>query len=104
MDTLKTAYKILYALEHRGGEKYAGQLISPEALDVPEDKWFEVMGTLIDEGYISGVKIGKDILGERFADIERAKITMKGAEYLSENGTMKKIGKIATNIISFVKK
>lgn len=69
-------------------------MISPEALDVPEDKWFEVMGTLIDEGYISGVKIGKDILGERFADIERAKITMKGAEYLSENGTMKKSARL----------
>lgn len=103
MDTLKVAYKILYALEHRGSEKYTGQIISPAALGVPEDKWFEVMDTLIDEGYIAGVKIGKDILGERFADIEHAKITMKGAEYLSENGTMKKIAKIATNIIPFVK-
>lgn len=103
MNTLQIAYKILYNLEHKKDADYMGQLISPTALKVPEDKWLEVMESLIDEGYISGAKIGTDILGNQYADIKNTKITMKGAEYLNENSTMKKIAKVATDIIKIAK-
>lgn len=103
MNTLHIAYKILYSLEHDGKSDYMGKLISPAALDVPEDKWLEVLQTLLDEGYISGVKIGKDVLGNQYVDVKHAKITMKGAEYLSENSTMKKFAKIATDVITIAK-
>lgn len=103
MDTLQIAYRILYELEHKEKADYMGWRISPAALNVDEDKWLEVLQTLLDEEYITGVKIGKDILGNQYADVKRAKITMKGAEYLSENSTMKKFAKIATNVITIVK-
>lgn len=103
MNTLHIAYKILYSLEHEKKADYMGKLISPTALDVPADKWQEVLESLVDEGYISGVKFGKDILGNEFVDVKRAKITMKGAEYLSENSAMKKFAQIATNVITVVK-
>lgn len=103
MNTLHIAYKILYSLEHEEKADYMGKLISPAALDVPEDKWLEVLQTLLDEGYISGVKIGKDVLGNQYVDVKHAKITMKGAEYLSENSVMKKIGQTVTDVITIVK-
>lgn len=102
MDTLQIAYKILYSLEHKKKADYMGQLISPAALDVPEDRWLDVLQTLLDEGYISGAKVGKDILGNQYADVKNVRITMKGAEYLSENSTMRKIAKVATDVITIV--
>ncbi len=103
MDTLQIAYKILHSLEYETKADYMGQLISPDRLDVPEDKWLEVLETLSDEGYISGVKVSKDILGNQYVDVKKAKITMKGAEYLKENSTMKKFGRIATDVITIIK-
>lgn len=103
MDTLQIAYKILYSLEHKKKADYMGQIISPAALDVPEDKWLDVLQTLLDEGYVSGARVGKDILGNQYADVKNIKITVKGAEYLSENSTMRKIAKVATDVITIIK-
>lgn len=99
MDTLKIAYKILYGLEHKGKTDYMGAVISPAKLGVPEDKWLEVIQSLLAEGYVYGVKIQKDILGNQMVDIKTARITIKGAEYLHENSTMRKFAKIATDVI-----
>lgn len=103
MDTLQIAYKILYSLEHKKKADYMGQIISPAALDVPADKWLDVLQTLLDEGYVSGARVGKDILGNQYADVKNIKITVKGAEYLSENSTMRKIAKVATDVITIIK-
>lgn len=104
MDTLQIAYKILNSLEHKEKANYMGQIISPEKLGVPEDKWLEVMQSLLDEGYISGVKVGKDILGDVFVDVTNAKITLKGAEYLRDNKAMRRFAKIATDVITIIKR
>lgn len=103
MDTLKTAYKILYSLEHKKKADYMGKLISPAKLDVSEGEWLDVIRSLLDEGYIAGVKIQMDIIGNQMVDIENARITLKGAEYLRENGAMRKFAQIATDVISIVK-
>lgn len=103
MDTLQIAYKILYALEHDDNAEYKGQLISPEKLGVSDGKWLEVMETLQEEQYISGLIVGKNILGNTRVDISRVKITLKGAEYLRENSTMRKIARIATDVIEIIK-
>lgn len=99
MNTLHIAYKILYSLEHKGKADYMGQVISPEKLGVEPEKWAEVLQSLADEGYVSGVKTGKDILGNPYYNIKNAKITLNGAEYLHENSAMRKIAAIATDII-----
>ncbi len=103
MNTLQIAYKILYSLEHKEKADYMGALISPQKLGVAEDKWLEVLQTLTDEGYIAGAKFGKDILGADFVDINNIRITLKGAEYLHENSAMKKLGKLASNVITIAK-
>lgn len=103
MDTLQIAYKILYSLEHKDRTEYMGQLISPDKLGVPADKWLEVMQTLMDEGYIAGVDVSADIPGETSVNIKAARITLKGAEYLRDNSAMRRLGKAATDVISIVK-
>lgn len=103
MNTLQIAYKILYSLEHKKTAAYMGALISPEKLKIPEDKWLDVVRSLLDEGYIAGVKLNTDILGNQMADIENARITLKGAEYLRENSTMRKIARIATDVVEIGK-
>ena len=99
-DTLSIAYKILYSLEHRKKADYMGKIVSPEKLGVEPGKWAEVIRSLLDEGYIRGVRFSENIIGETEIDIEEIAITLKGAEYLKTNSTMEKIGRVATNIIS----
>lgn len=85
-NTLHVAYLILNALEK-------GKNASPEALNVEEEKWYEVIETLLDEGYIKGVTVKKDIIGNRHVHLEDARITLQGATYLQENSAMVKIAK-----------
>ena len=99
-DTLEIAYQILYNLEHKKKTEYMGTLISPEQLDADPEKWREVVESLVDEGYISGIRFWENICGEQKTDIEKAKITLKGAQYLKENSQMAKFGRIATNVIT----
>ena len=103
MNTLQIAYKILYSLEHKKRADYMGQIISPAALDIPEEEWIDVLQMLLEEGYVSGAKIGKDILGNQYADIRNVKITLKGAQYLSENSAMKRFARVATDVITIIK-
>ena len=102
MDTLHIAYKILYSLEHEDRADYMGLVVSPEKLKVSETEWLKVIRILSNDGYISGVQIQKNVLGETEVDIQDISITMKGVEYLRENNTMKQIAKVATNIISII--
>lgn len=103
MDTLKIAYKILYSLENKKTADYMGAVIGPAKLGVSERKWLEVIRSLLDEGYIAGVTVQEDILGHSLVDIEQARITLKGAEYLHENSAMAKLGQLAANVIDIAK-
>lgn len=103
MDTLQIAYKILYSLEHKKKVDYMGQIISPSALGVDQDQWLDVVQSLLDEKYIAGVEIKKDILGETYVDVKNARITLAGAQYLKENSAMRKIAQIATDVIQIIK-
>lgn len=100
MNTLHIAYKILSGLESRNRDISVAAQIGPAALKLDEADWMEVMRTLVDEGYVAGVDIGTDILGQARADVKRARITMAGAEYLHENSAMKKIAKFASDVIT----
>lgn len=103
MDTLQTAYKILYSLEHKEKGEYMGAVLGPEKIGAEPEKWLEVMQSLVDEGYVAGVRIYTDITGEQVVDLKNARITLKGAEYLHENSAMKKLAKIATDVITIIK-
>lgn len=99
MDTLEIAYRILDSLETGKKCDYMGKIIGPEALGVDTDKWLDVIRNLLDEGYIAGIEIKEDILGNTRVNIASARITLKGAEYLKSNGAMMKFAKIASNVI-----
>ena len=103
MDTLEIAYKILYSLETRRNADYMGKVIGPDALGVDQYKWLEVLQTLVDEGYVSGVSVRNTVLGETTVDVSRARISLRGAQYLQENSAMRKFAKVATNVITLIK-
>lgn len=102
-DTLEIAYKILYRLEHERKSEFMGELISPERLKADPEKWLDVIQTLEDEGYISGVSIRENICGEICVDVGKVKITLSGAQYLKENSAMARFAKLAGNVITVVK-
>ena len=103
MDTLQIAYKILHSLETKKKADYMGTIISPQRLGIEDDEWLDVIRALLDEGYVAGISIKPDIIGNVNVDIRSARITLKGAEYLHENSAMRKLAKIATDVITIVK-
>lgn len=50
---------------------------------------------MVDVGYIKGAKVEYTIDGGTNADVEEARITLKGLEYLQENSIMRKIYRAA---------
>lgn len=100
--TLEIAYKILYGLEHKSHNQSAAEVINPSTLKADPDKWLDVLETLSDEGYISGVSITEDITGETEVEYDHAKITLQGAQYLKENSAMRKIARAMGHLIQAV--
>lgn len=103
MSTLEAAYKILYALEHKGAPEYMGKILSPMALGIETWQYSDVIKTLLEESYITGVSFRENVIGEEEIDIKHARITLKGAQYLKENSAMALFAKTATNVISVAK-
>ena len=99
MGTLEIAYKILYSLEHKDKPEYMGQIIGPEQLGVEQNQWLDVMKELLEGGYITGVSIRENIIGEINVDITKARITIAGAEYLRDNSAFAKFRNVATDVI-----
>ena len=96
------AYKILKKLNNKYNENYTfiGELISPEVLKCNPLEWRDVMEELYREGYITGIYVNTDILGNKEFNIANAKITLKGADYLKTNSAFNDFRNIATDVIS----
>lgn len=85
MDNFKAVYKILAALERAMDcPAFDIRYIGPEALGVTAERWARYLEMLLDVGYIKGVSIRRNILGETIVEAKEARITMKGLEYLQE--------------------
>lgn len=93
MDNFKIIYKILRELEkNMGNEKFSVETISCEKLKVPFEKWEQLLILMQDEGYIKGLVLSKD-LEQTYRHITepiKPQITIKGMEYLADNGFMAK--------------
>lgn len=63
---------------------------SAEHLGVSENRWRSIISMLVDNGYIEGIKIHRSADGYISTSIHFPRITLKGLEYLEENGLMKK--------------
>ena len=99
MDNFKAVYKILASLEQAMDHPaFDIREIGPEKLGVTPERWARYLEMMADVGYIKGVTIRRDILGETIVDAKDARITLKGLEYLQENNIMRKIYNAAKGI------
>lgn len=105
MDNFKIIYKILKYLEScMGQEEIDTTPLTAEALHIGQGRLDEIIGMMLENGYIDGVK-AKSYVNSRtpiILSLSRAKITLKGLEYLEENSMMKKAAKIAAGIIDVI--
>lgn len=92
MDAFKAAYKILTALEKAMDyPDFDISQIGPEALGVSKERWSRYMEMMADVGYIKGVSVRYDILGETQVSVSKLRITLNGLEYLQENSIMQRL-------------
>lgn len=96
-ENFRIIYQILKTLER---SMDADEMTIPTAgmLHISQARWNRLMEMLIDEGYVKGVRITKDIAGNVFADMPDPAITMKGLEFLTENTLMKRAMKASKGI------
>lgn len=99
MDNFKAVYRILSALKKAMDlPGFDVQQIGHEALGATHERWCRYMEMMADVGYITGVEIQRFIAGETSVDARDIQITLKGLEYLQENGIMRKLYKAAKGI------
>lgn len=99
-------YKILRYLDRNAGNEDCDmRMISAEELGIAEVRWEQIMIELAENGYIKGVAYSQ-LLGDKFPHLAQPiqpRITLKGMEYLEENGKMKKAAQIIGGIVDMVK-
>ena len=103
VDNFKAVYKILAALEKAMDRpEFDIMQVGPDTLGVTPERWSRYLEMMADVGYIKGVSIRRDILGEIRVDAKEIRITLKGLEYLQENSVMRKIYNAAKGITEIV--
>lgn len=99
MGNFKAVYRILSALKKAMDlPGFDVQQIWQEALGATHERWCRYMEMMADVGYITGVEIRRFITGETSVDARDIRITLKGLEYLQENGIMRKLCKAAKGV------
>ena len=102
-DHFKCIYRILSTIEIDMDSKgFDIEKISPNILNISEERWVKYINMLIDAGYIKGIEAHYDINEELDININRLEITLKGLEYLSENTIMQRIYKMAKGISEII--
>ena len=99
MDNFKAVYKILSTLEKAMDlPEFDISVIDYKTLGVSKERWSRYIEMMADVGYIKGVRVGTNIIGETIVECDNIRITLKGLEYLQENSIMKKIYNAAKGI------
>ncbi len=102
-DHFKCIYRILSTIENDMNSKsFDIEKMSPNILNISEERWVKYINMLIDAGYIKGIEAHYDIYEELDVNINRLEITLKGLEYLSENTIMQRIYKMAKGISEII--
>ena len=88
MEDFRIIYKILRILQKAMDlEEFDSEELSAEALGLTVPKWSRLMAMLLKEGYISGGQTWNTMdCGYPKVALTRPELTMKGLEYLEENG------------------
>lgn len=101
MEQFKIMYKILKYLERSMNyDEFDPLPIMAEQLGVSNTMWANIMKMLVDNGYIGNVEVSVYIHSPipYISNINIAKITLKGLEYLEENSMMKKCANVAKGL------
>ena len=102
-DHFKCIYRILVAIENDMDSKnFDIEKISPERLNISDERWVKYINMLIDAGYIKGIEVRYDVYDELDININNVEITLKGLEYLSENTIMQRLYKMTKGIIEII--
>lgn len=100
MEYFNIIYKILKAIEKSmDAVEFDRDSIAPEYLHISRTRWEIIMAELVSNGFVSGVYVvpiaGRETPGIK---VGRPALTIKGAEYLSENTMMKKAYDMAKKV------
>lgn len=101
MEELNIIYRILkYLQKSLDCDEFNPEGISPERLHISRSKWQKLLIMLQDEGYIKGLVYDRtfDEYSPQIEEPVSPVITLEGLEYLSENSTMRKMGRIGKGI------
>lgn len=105
MDNFKIIYRILKYLEERMGEETVDiDRISHERLGISFLRWESLLRMMQEEGYIKGL-VYEQTMSDSSPHVVtpiRPKITIKGLEYLEDNGLMKKAAETLKTIKSII--
>ena len=105
MDNFKIIYRILKYLEqHLGVENLDIDKISHEQLGISFLRWEALLRMMQEEGYIKGL-VYEQTMSDSSPHVVipiRPKITIKGLEYLAENGLMKKAESVFKTVKEFI--
>lgn len=103
MDNFRAVYKILSALEKAMDlPEFDVMEIGPDALGVSKERWRRYLEMMADVGYIKGVTLRANVLGETVANAKNIRITLKGLEYLQENSIMRKLYNAANGVVDII--
>lgn len=99
MDNFKTIYRILSTLERSMDvDEPDWECISAQRLGVTETRWRHLMQSLLEAGYLAGIKAISTKAGGLEIVLIEPRITLNGLEYLEENSFMQKAYRLAKGI------
>ena len=86
-DYFVLAYRILKYLYEcfKAGERADTDMFGPDALGINNGYWVNIIESLYNEGYITGVAFSIAVGAIRSAKVYDARITQKGIEFLEDN-------------------
>ena len=105
VDNFKIIYKILKYLEASLDSNVIDvEPVSAEQLRISYERWTALLMLLQEEGYISGLRFTQTMSDSRAELLQPVcpMITLKGLEYIAENGMMQKAGKLLKGIKEIV--
>lgn len=105
MDNFKIIYKILRYLEQGMDSEMVDMApISAEQLRISYERWAELLRLLQNDGYISGLVYTQTTSNSKPQLVQPVSpsITLKGLEYLTENGMMQKAGRLLKGVKDIV--
>ena len=99
MDNFKTIYRILKAID-KSLDSDTVKIPTHEELGISLNRYYRILIILVDDDLIGGVSY-KYFLGTDEPDIyiTRPSLTLKGLEYLAENGTLQKAKDLVNGVV-----